>query len=207
MEKQMQNSIRYSTVLTIIEIPDHVKIGKLIGRKGRNLKPIEKVTGTHIHIYKEISPRQIEIKINKDNKDRGENISTGERINKAICQIDKLLEEIEIRNQRKDIEKEEKNVKIADNDTNHQDATVATVATVVTPKNNKDNDLKEKIKRFKQKNVTYDQNTTNKIFQECMDLLIFYLIIILSNIRFYIFSKEDAKRYSPVNRMNYKQSN
>ncbi|EXX69404.1 uncharacterized protein OCT59_015637 [Rhizophagus irregularis] len=202
MAKEMQNSIRYSTVLTIFEIPDHVEIGKLIGRKGRNLKPIEKGTGTHIYIYKEISPRQIEIKINNDNKDRGENISTGERINKAICQIDKLLEDIKIRNQRKDNEKEEENVKIADSDTNHQDATVTTITTVATPKNHKDNDLKEKIKRFKQKNIPYDQNTTNKIFQECMDLLIFYLIICLSNIRFYIFSKEDAKRNSPINRMN-----
>ncbi|CAB4398936.1 unnamed protein product [Rhizophagus irregularis] len=80
----MQDSIRYSTVLTIIEISDHVEIGKLIGRNGRNLKPIEKGT---------------------DNEDRDENISTGERINKAICQIDKLLENIEIRNRRKDIEK------------------------------------------------------------------------------------------------------
>ncbi|CAG8609953.1 1689_t:CDS:2 [Rhizophagus irregularis] len=159
MAKEMQNSIRYSTVLTIFEIPDHVEIGKLIGRKGRNLKPIEKGT-------------------------------------------DKLLEDIKIRNQRKDNEKEEENVKIADSDTNHQDATVTTITTVATPKNHKDNDLKEKIKRFKQKNIPYDQNTTNKIFQECMDLLIFYLIICLSNIRFYIFSKEDAKRNSPINRMN-----
>ncbi|CAG8579624.1 8776_t:CDS:2 [Rhizophagus irregularis] len=90
MEKQMQDSIRYSTVLTIIEISDHVEIGKLIGRNGRNLKPIEKGTGTHIYINTKKSPQQIEIKINnKDNEDRDENISTGERINKAICQIDK----------------------------------------------------------------------------------------------------------------------
>ncbi|PKY55855.1 hypothetical protein RhiirA4_410836, partial [Rhizophagus irregularis] len=57
----MQNSIRYSTVLTIIKISGHVEIGKLIGRKGRNLKPIEKGTGTHIYINTKISPRQIEI--------------------------------------------------------------------------------------------------------------------------------------------------
>ncbi|EXX64027.1 uncharacterized protein OCT59_025367 [Rhizophagus irregularis] len=83
METKMQNSIRYSTVLTIIEISDHVEIGKLIGRKGRNLKPIEKGTGTHIYINPKISPRQIEIKINnKDNENRDENISTGEWINK-----------------------------------------------------------------------------------------------------------------------------
>ncbi|GBC11595.2 hypothetical protein GLOIN_2v1509908 [Rhizophagus irregularis DAOM 181602=DAOM 197198] len=50
METKMQNSIRYSTVLTIIEISDHVEIGKLIGRKGRNLKPIEK--GTEMKIFR-----------------------------------------------------------------------------------------------------------------------------------------------------------
>ncbi|GBC42867.2 hypothetical protein GLOIN_2v1835204 [Rhizophagus irregularis DAOM 181602=DAOM 197198] len=138
MEMQMLNSIRYSTILTIIEISDHVEIGKLIGRKGRNLKPIEKGTGTHIYINTKISPRRIEIKINnKDNKDRNENISTEERINKAICQIDKLLEDIEIRNRRKDVEKEGNFVRIADNGTNHKHA---------TPKNHKDNNQKEKRK-------------------------------------------------------------
>ncbi|CAG8671458.1 15749_t:CDS:2 [Rhizophagus irregularis] len=62
-------------------------------------------------------------------------------INKAICQIDKLLEDIEIRNRKKDIEKEKKNSRISDNG-NHQHA---------TPRNHKDNDLKEKRKRFKRR--------------------------------------------------------
>ncbi|PKY44715.1 hypothetical protein RhiirA4_400250, partial [Rhizophagus irregularis] len=57
----MQNSIRYSTVSTTMEIPKNVEIGKLIGRKGRNLKPIEKGTGTRIYINTEVNPRQIEI--------------------------------------------------------------------------------------------------------------------------------------------------
>ncbi|CAG8734028.1 21972_t:CDS:2, partial [Rhizophagus irregularis] len=95
MEMQMLNSIRYSTILTIIEISDHVEIGKLIGRKGRNLKPIEKGT-----------------------------------------------EDIEIRNRRKDVEKEGNFVRIADNGTNHKHA---------TPKNHKDNNQKEKRKRSKRK--------------------------------------------------------
>ncbi|CAG8507699.1 1646_t:CDS:2 [Rhizophagus irregularis] len=100
MEKQMQNSIRYSTVSTTMEIPKNVEIGKLIGRKGRNLKPIEEGT--------------------------------------AICQIDKLLEDIDIRSRRNDIEKEGKNSRISDNG-NHQHA---------TPRNHKDTDPKEKRKRF-----------------------------------------------------------
>uniref|UniRef100_U9SYD9 K Homology domain-containing protein n=1 Tax=Rhizophagus irregularis (strain DAOM 181602 / DAOM 197198 / MUCL 43194) TaxID=747089 RepID=U9SYD9_RHIID len=138
MEKQMQNSIRYSTVSTTMEIPKNVEIGKLIGRKGRNLKPIEEGTGTRIYINTEVNPRQIEIKINNDDKDRDENISPWDWINKAICQIDKLLEDIDIRSRRNDIEKEGKNSRISDNG-NHQHA---------TPRNHKDTDPKEKRKRF-----------------------------------------------------------
>ncbi|PKY27902.1 hypothetical protein RhiirB3_443804 [Rhizophagus irregularis] len=107
----------------------------------RNLKPIEKGTGTRIYINTEVNPRQIEIKINKDDKDRDENISPWDWINKAICQIDKLLEDIEIRSRRNDIEKEGKNSRISDNG-NHQHA---------TPRNHKDTDPKEKRKRFTNK--------------------------------------------------------
>ncbi|CAB4417362.1 unnamed protein product [Rhizophagus irregularis] len=165
MEKQMQNSIRYSTVLTIIEISDHVEIGKLIGRKGRNLKPIAEKTGTHIHVIDNTNPTQIEIKIIKD---RVGNSSPGKRIDEAKFQIDKLLKDIETRNQRKDIEKEEKNVRISDNG-NHQHA---------TPSNHKDNDPKEKRKRFKRKmpHTTKTRQSQNK-----------------ENVK---------KRNSPVNRMN-----
>ncbi|CAB4467114.1 unnamed protein product [Rhizophagus irregularis] len=137
----MQNSIRYSTISTTMEISENVEVGKLIGRRGRNIKPIEKGTGTCIYINTEVNPRQIEIKINKGYKYKDENISLWEWINKAICQIDKLLEDIEIRNRKKDIEKEKKNSRISDNG-NHQHA---------TPRNHKDNDLKEKRKRFKRR--------------------------------------------------------
>ncbi|EXX51861.1 hypothetical protein RirG_257980 [Rhizophagus irregularis DAOM 197198w] len=112
METKMQNSIRYSTISTTMVISEMLK--------GRNIKPIEKGTG---YKYKD------------------ENISLWEWINKAICQIDKLLEDIEIRNRKKDIEKEKKNSRISDNG-NHQHA---------TPRNHKDNDLKEKRKRFKRR--------------------------------------------------------
>src|SRR5687767_15127698 len=68
-----------------LNIKSYIEIGKLIGRKGRNIKPIEKETGTCIYINTEVNPRQIEIKINKDYKYRDENISHWEWINKAIC--------------------------------------------------------------------------------------------------------------------------
>ncbi|CAG8719093.1 11780_t:CDS:2 [Rhizophagus irregularis] len=80
----MQNSISRSIISTTMEIPKHVVIGKLIGRRGRKIKPIEKGTGTHILITTEDNLRQIEIRINRDVKDKNENISPGERINEAI---------------------------------------------------------------------------------------------------------------------------
>ncbi|RGB39890.1 hypothetical protein C1646_753910 [Rhizophagus diaphanus] len=124
MENQMQNSIRYSVVSTTIEISKHIEIGKLIGRKGRKLKPI------------------------------AERLSPEKRIDEAKFQIDKLLKGIETRNQRKDIEKVEKNVRISDN-SNHQKA---------TPRNHKDNDLKDKRKRFKRKmsHTTKTRQSRNK---------------------------------------------
>ncbi|CAB4417679.1 unnamed protein product [Rhizophagus irregularis] len=154
METKMQNSIRYSTISTTMEISENVEVGKLIGRGGRNIKPIEKGTGTCIYINTEVNPRQIEIKINKDYKYKDENISLWEWIDKAICQIDKLLEDIEIRNRKKDIEKEKKNSRISDNG-NHQHA---------TSRNHKDNDLEEKRKGFKRRmpNATKARQSQNK---------------------------------------------
>ncbi|RGB27004.1 hypothetical protein C1646_820038 [Rhizophagus diaphanus] len=137
----MQNSIKSLTISTTMEIPKHVEIGKLIGRRGRKIKPIEKGTGTHILITTEENLRQIEFSINKDDKDKDENISPEERINEAICQIDKLIEDIEIRNRRKDIEKEGGNGRILDN-RNQQH---------VIPRNHKNNDPKEKRKRPKRR--------------------------------------------------------
>ncbi|POG79339.1 hypothetical protein GLOIN_2v1526858 [Rhizophagus irregularis DAOM 181602=DAOM 197198] len=157
METKMQNSIRYSTISTTM----------VISEIGRNIKPIEKGTGTCIYINTEVNPRQIEIKINKGYKYKDENISLWEWINKAICQIDKLLEDIEIRNRKKDIEKEKKNSRISDNG-NHQHA---------TPRNHKDNDLKEKRKRFKRR-----MPHTTKARQE------------------------NIKRNVPVNQTNYNRS-
>ncbi|CAG8609938.1 1688_t:CDS:2 [Rhizophagus irregularis] len=107
MAKQMQNSIRNSIVSTTIKISKDIEVGRLIGRKGRNLKPIAEKT-----------------------------------------------EDIETKSQRKDMEKEEKNVRISDNG-NHQHA---------TPRNHKDNDSKEKRKRFNRKmsHTTKTRQSRNK---------------------------------------------
>ncbi|GES84478.1 hypothetical protein GLOIN_2v1705292 [Rhizophagus clarus] len=138
METKVQNHIRYSTILTIIEIPENIENGQLIGSNGRNLKPIANKTGTHIHVIDDTNPTQIKIEINKK---RIGNKFPINRINEAVCQINMLLEDIEIRNRRKKTENEEKNVRISNNG-NHQYA---------TPRNHKDNDSKEEKKRVNQK--------------------------------------------------------
>jgi hypothetical protein len=132
MATQKQNSIRYFTVLTIIAISKDIEIGKIIGRKGRNLKPIAERACTHIHVIDNTNPTQIEI------KNKGENSSPGKGIDEAICQIDKLLENTELRDRRKDIVKEEKNVRFSDND-NYQYAIPS------------DNDLKKERVRLRRK--------------------------------------------------------
>ncbi|GBB85996.1 hypothetical protein RclHR1_12430005 [Rhizophagus clarus] len=138
METKVQNSIRYSPILTIIEIPKDIVIGQLIGSNGRNLKPIMKKTGTLIHVIDDANPTQIKIEINK--KRVGNNLPVN-RIDEAIYQINMLLEYIEIRNRRRETEREEKNARISNNG-NHQYA---------TPRNHKDRDSKEEKKRINQK--------------------------------------------------------
>ncbi|CAB5215333.1 hypothetical protein RhiirA5_471914 [Rhizophagus irregularis] len=151
MAKQMQNSIRNSIVSTTIKISKDIEVGRLIGRKGRNLKPIAEKTGTHIHVIENTNPIEIKIEIIKD---RVGNSSPWERIDEAKFQLNKLLEDIETKSQRKDMEKEEKNVRISDNG-NHQHA---------TPRNHKDNDSKEKRKRFNRKmsHTTKTRQSQNK---------------------------------------------
>ncbi|CAB4464695.1 hypothetical protein RhiirA1_543427 [Rhizophagus irregularis] len=104
-----------------------LEIGKLIGRKGRNLKPIEK--GTEMKIFR---------------------LGSGS----IKCQIGKLLEDIEIRNRKKDIEKEKNNSRISNNG-NHQHATVA------IPRNHKDNDQRKRSKR-KMSHTTKTRQSRNK---------------------------------------------
>jgi hypothetical protein len=136
MAAQTQNSTRYSIVSAVIAISKkNIEIGKIIGRKGRNLKPIAERTCTHIHVIDNTNPTQVEI------KNKAENNSPGKGIDEAICQIDKLLEDIEIRDQKKDIVKGEKRVRFSDNN-NYQHA---------MPRNHNDNDLKEEGKRVRRK--------------------------------------------------------
>src|ERR1044072_2177810 len=72
-----------------IPIPRYVKIGALIGCKGRNLKPIADRTGTYIHVN--VYTAQIEIKINqKSNATPVDN-----RINEAKNQLNDLIKELE----------------------------------------------------------------------------------------------------------------
>ncbi|GBB91897.1 hypothetical protein RclHR1_19320001 [Rhizophagus clarus] len=136
METKVQNYIRYSTILTIIEIPENIENGQLIGSNGRNLKSIANKTGTHIHVIDDTNPTQIKIEINKK---RIGNKFPVNRIDEAVCQINMLLEDIEIRNQRKETEKEKKDGRISNNGNNRY----------TISRNHKDNDSKEEKKSVK----------------------------------------------------------
>ncbi|CAB4404544.1 unnamed protein product [Rhizophagus irregularis] len=53
-------------ISTVIPIPEHIEVGKLIGREGRNLKPISAKTGTFVSVNTNTNPAQIEIKYQKE---------------------------------------------------------------------------------------------------------------------------------------------
>ncbi|CAB4390293.1 unnamed protein product [Rhizophagus irregularis] len=72
---------------TKINIPKHIDIGRLIGRDGRNLKPIAKKTGTYISVNTIAIPAKFEIKL--DNKCTLP--PSKERIKEAIDKLEALL--------------------------------------------------------------------------------------------------------------------
>ncbi|CAG8669453.1 15617_t:CDS:2 [Rhizophagus irregularis] len=72
---------------TKINIPKHIDIGRLIGRDGRNLKPIAKKTGTYISVNTIAIPAKFEIKL--DNKSTLP--PSKERIKEAIDKLEALL--------------------------------------------------------------------------------------------------------------------
>ena|ERR1051325_1398772 len=112
----MQTQIQF-IVPVKIPIPRYVKIGALIGCKGRNLKPIADRTGTYIHVN--VNTAQIEIKINqKSNATPVDN-----RINEAKNQLNDLIKELEKERNRKKVplKKKENNVGfLRNNDNRHE---------------------------------------------------------------------------------------
>lgn len=117
----------------IIELTNPmIDIGKLIGHKGCNLKPIATKTGTNINIRvdkdkenTEIVKIKIQVKVEDDSSD--------ERINKAKYQMIQLVEDI--------TKKEEKKVRFSDDD-NHQHTP--------PPRNQRSFDSKERRNNFNQ---------------------------------------------------------
>ncbi|GBB92270.1 hypothetical protein RclHR1_19940001 [Rhizophagus clarus] len=69
-------------------------IGKLIGREGRNIKPIAERTGTNIYIEKNTIPAQIKINVNK----KKEGPPLGSRIDEARRQLNDLMKNISEQN-------------------------------------------------------------------------------------------------------------
>ncbi|RGB38556.1 hypothetical protein C1646_740511 [Rhizophagus diaphanus] len=80
-----------------IPIPQQIEIGKLIGREGRNIKPIAESTGTNIYIDKTTKPEQITIRVNK----KKEGPPFKNRIDEARNQLTDLMKNISAQNERK----------------------------------------------------------------------------------------------------------
>ena len=81
----MQNSAKVS-------ILQNIEIGKLIGRGGRNLKPIAEETGTSIVVNTNTNPAQFEITINQSG--RFEFFSSSRnRINEAKDRLNNLMKD------------------------------------------------------------------------------------------------------------------
>ncbi|RGB38043.1 hypothetical protein C1646_665722 [Rhizophagus diaphanus] len=98
---------------TKIDIPKHIDIGRLIGRDGRNLKPIAKKTGTHISVNTIAIPAKFEIKL--DNKSTLP--PSKERIKEAIYKLEALLK---IKNNEMQSLPEKKKKKVTNNYYKHK---------------------------------------------------------------------------------------
>ncbi|CAB4441098.1 unnamed protein product [Rhizophagus irregularis] len=106
----MQNS-EYTKNLSI-PIPQNILIGKLIGREGRNIKPIAERTGTHIYVDTNKIPAQIKIYVNN----KKEIPPFENRINDASSQLNDLLNKIsQQENKKVDKIKKKKELSLFDN--------------------------------------------------------------------------------------------
>ncbi|UZO03590.1 uncharacterized protein OCT59_023994 [Rhizophagus irregularis] len=130
----MENQSSFK-VYTAIEITNPVDVGKLIGHKGCNLKPIATRTGTNIHVDKKENEELVIIKIQV----KVENDSSDKRIKEAIYQMMQS-------------KKEEKKVRFSDDD-NHQHVPPRT-----PPRNQRDFDSKERRNNFNQE-TSYATNS------------------------------------------------
>ncbi|RIA80368.1 hypothetical protein C1645_792673 [Glomus cerebriforme] len=74
---------------TVIPIPQHIEVGRIIGREGRNLKPIREKTGTLISVNTNTKPPQIEIKYNTSSP------PSNEQINEAKNLLNNLIEKVD----------------------------------------------------------------------------------------------------------------
>ena len=91
----------HSIIPTKILIPKHIEIGRLIGRDGRNLKPIADGTGTFIHVNTTTNPARIEIKIKQ--LSNASYLSPKGRINEAENQLNDLIKKLEEKGNRRKV--------------------------------------------------------------------------------------------------------
>ncbi|GBC04620.1 hypothetical protein RclHR1_05790001 [Rhizophagus clarus] len=89
--------VQIPTTSTKINIPKYIEIGKLIGREGCNLKPIEEETGTRIKVNTDTKPAHIEIKINE----KITLLSCKDRVKEASNKLNNLMKTISEKEKKK----------------------------------------------------------------------------------------------------------
>ncbi|RIA81697.1 hypothetical protein C1645_789858 [Glomus cerebriforme] len=109
MQKSGYTVTSTTVTSTVIPIPQHLEIGKIIGREGRNLKPICEKTGTFISVNTNTKPAQIEIKYNIRLPPPSNN-----QINEAKNLLNNLVEKIDKERKKHLKEKRENNVRFLD---------------------------------------------------------------------------------------------
>jgi hypothetical protein len=101
----------FMIISTVIPIPENIEAGKLIGREGRNLKPISTKTDTIISVNTNTNPAQIEIKYDSRYP------PSNSQINEAKDLLNNLIKNIEKEEKRrllKEKKKKENNVGFLD---------------------------------------------------------------------------------------------
>ncbi|CAB4463685.1 unnamed protein product [Rhizophagus irregularis] len=136
----MQNS-EYTKNLSI-PIPQNILIGKLIGREGRNIKPIAERTGTHIYVDTNKIPAQIKIYVNN----KKEIPPFENRINDASSQLNDLLNKIsQQENKKVDKIKKKKELSLFENRIN--DAKISSFENRINDASNQLNDSTKQISK------------------------------------------------------------
>ena len=106
--------LRDLTEITI-PLPKNVEIGRLIGSKGCNLKPITSKTGTYIHVESKTNTPHIKVTIKKNGTDYNRSVEA--RMDEAKDLLNDLIKNT--RRKKVFMTKKEDDTRFLDNDKKH----------------------------------------------------------------------------------------